>query len=175
MKRGSLAAVAAVVGALRQANTGASASRTMDAPDGALTEVVRARGHENVSGTHESTFELTTDDWLTPAGDCIVGVEADRSPAEFDPAFVEACQDADATVTVTLAVDDHEQTVTGRGDPQLTFESDRSAVIRTSDYVDDRTVCVGADAAAADLDRDPIAALSGGASVTATLRVRGEE
>ena len=135
------------------------------------TETVRARGHENVAGTHASTWELTSDDWLTPAGDCIVGVEADRTPAEFDPAFVAACRDADATVVATLRAGGHEAVVTGRGDPDLTFEDERSLVARTSDYVDDRTVMVGADAAAADLDRDLVAALADGAALTLTLRI----
>ncbi|MFB6142648.1 MAG: DUF371 domain-containing protein [Halorientalis sp.] len=136
-----------------------------------MEEVVRASGHEHVSGTHGSTLEVTTDDYLTPAGDCILGIDADRAPADFDREFVAACQSADATVTATLAVGDHVQTVTGRGDPELTFESDRSAVVRTSDYVDDRTVVVGADAAAADVDRDLVAALADGAPLTLTLRV----
>jgi len=135
-------------------------------------EVLHARGHEHVAGTHESTFEVTTDDWLTPAGDCIVGVEADRGPADFDPAFVEACRDADATVELTLRADGHEETVTARGHPDLTLDSDRSAVVRTSDYVDDRTVAVEADAAAADLDRELVAAVAAGAELTVRLTVR---
>ena len=53
----------------------------------------------------------------------------------------------------------------------LTFEDERSLVARTSDYVDDRTVMVGADAAAADLDRDLVAALADGAALTLTLRI----
>jgi len=61
--------------------------------------------------------------------------------------------------------------VTGRGDPELAFESDRSAVGRTSDYVDDRTVLVGAEFAAEGFDRDLVAALAGGADLTVTLSV----
>ena len=54
-----------------------------------LTETITASGHENVSGEHASTLEVTSDDFLTPAGDCILGIEADRVPAEFDPDFVD--------------------------------------------------------------------------------------
>jgi hypothetical protein len=136
-----------------------------------MEETIRATGHENVAGTHGSTVEVTTDDYLTPAGDCIVGVAADRAAADFDPAFVAACRDLDATVTATFAAAGREDTLTGTGDPGLTFESERSAVLRTSDYVDDRTVLVGADGAAADLDRDLVAALADGADLTLTLRV----
>ncbi|MFP4625013.1 MAG: DUF371 domain-containing protein [Natronomonas sp.] len=136
-----------------------------------MEEVVHAVGHEHVSAEHESTFELTSDDWLTPAGDCIVGIEADRTPSSFDPAFVEACRDEHATITATLRTDDHETLVTGHGHPDLTFESDRSLVGRTSEYVDDRTVMVDADAAAIDLDRELVAAIAGGAHLECVLEV----
>ncbi|MFW5903524.1 MAG: DUF371 domain-containing protein [Halolamina sp.] len=136
-----------------------------------MKEIVRARGHENVAATHESTFEVTTDDFLTPAGDCILGIEADRAPADFDPSFVEACRSTDATITMTVEAGGHETTVTGRGHPDLTFESERSAVGRTSDYVDDRTVMVEADRAADGFDRDLVAALTDGAELTVTFAV----
>jgi hypothetical protein len=136
-----------------------------------MNEVVRAHGHEHVSARHASTLELTSDDYLTPAGDCILGVEADRTPADFDSGFVDACRDADARITATLEADGHTETIGGRGHPDLAFESARSLVCRTSGYVDDRTVMVGANAAAADLDRDFVAALASGAELVATFRI----
>jgi hypothetical protein len=42
---------------------------------------------------------------------------------------------------------------------------------RTSDYVDDRTVMVGADRAANGFDRDLVAALADGAELTVTFAV----
>lgn len=145
----------------------------------AHVETVHATGHEHVSADHASTFEVTTDDFLTPAGDCILAIGADRAPADFDDGFVAACRDADARIEATLTVhpgDDrsdppHRVTVTGRGHPELTFDSDRGAVARTSDYVDERTVMVEADAAAADLDRALVAALADGADCRLRLRV----
>jgi hypothetical protein len=134
-------------------------------------EVVRATGHGNVRGEHASTFEVTTDDWLTPAGDCILGIEADRAPAEFDPGFVEACRDPGATIVATFEADGHVDRVAGSGHPDLTFEDGRSMVGRTSEYVDDRTVMVGAEKAAADFDRELVAALAEGAELTVTIRV----
>ena len=145
------------------------------AADGRHVQRIRAHGHEHVSGEHQSTVELTSDDWLTPAGDCIVGIEADTTPAEFDEAFVDACQSADATITAEFAAETGNETltdtITARGHPDLTFEGDRSLVGRTSDYVDDRTVFVDADGAAADLDRKLIDALADGTALTLTLTV----
>ena len=65
----------------------------------------------------------------------------------------------------------HEQVVEGRGHPDLTLGGDRSMVARTSTYVDDRTVMVEADTAAADVDRDLVAALADGADLECVLRV----
>ena len=136
-----------------------------------MEEVVRAHGHEHVAGEHASTLELTADDYLTPAGDCILGIEADRTPADFDREFVAACRDEDAEITLVLEADGHRDTVTGHGHPDLEYTNERSFVGRTSTYVDDRTVLVDADKAAADVDRDLVAALADGADLTATFRV----
>ncbi|WP_440771589.1 DUF371 domain-containing protein [Natronorubrum sp. DTA28] len=136
-----------------------------------MEELIRARGHEHVSAEHSSTFEITTDDFLTPAGDCILAIEADRAPADFDPEFVEACQDADATITATIEAGGYTDSVTGRGDPDLEFTNERSAVGRTSEYVDDRTIVNDAEFAAEGFDRELVAALADGAEVTVTISV----
>ncbi|APW98255.1 hypothetical protein CHINAEXTREME_10835 [Halobiforma lacisalsi AJ5] len=136
-----------------------------------MKEIVHARGHENVRAEHASTFEVTTDDYLTPAGDCILAIEADRAPADFDPEFVDACRDADATITVEIEADGHVDSVSGRGDPDLEFTNERSAVGRTSEYVDDRTIMLEAEFAAEGFDRDLVAALADGAEATVTFTV----
>jgi hypothetical protein len=136
-----------------------------------MRQRVRATGHENVTAEHTSTFEFTSDDWLTPAGDCILGTEAEPVPAAFDDGFVEACRSGEATITATLRVEGFERTIEGRGHPALTFESDRSMVGRTSEYVDDRTVMIGADTAAADIDREIVDALADGAALECLFEV----
>ncbi|TYT62238.1 DUF371 domain-containing protein [Natrialba swarupiae] len=136
-----------------------------------MEEVIHARGHENVSAEHASTFEVTTDDFLTPAGDCILAIEADRAPADFDPAFVDACRDADATITVTIEAGGHRESIEGRGDPDLELTNDRSAVGRTSEYVDDRTILTDAEFAAEGVDRRLVEALADGAAATVTVTV----
>ncbi|WP_181691258.1 DUF371 domain-containing protein [Natronomonas sp. LN261] len=136
-----------------------------------MNQRVRAVGHEHVTAEHTSTLELTSDDWLTPAGDCILGVEATTTPAEFGAAFVDACRSREATITATLRVDGHEQTIEGSGHPKLCFEDDRSMVVRTSDYVDDRTVMIEADTAAVDVDRGIVAALAAGSDIECVFEV----
>lgn len=136
-----------------------------------MKEVVHACGHEHVSAQHASTFEVTSDDWLTPAGDCILAIDADRTPADFDDDFVDACQDEEAEITATFDVDGTTETVVGSGHPELTFENDRSMVGRTSDHTDDRTFMIHADFAAEGFDRELVEALADGAELTLTLSV----
>jgi hypothetical protein len=136
-----------------------------------VNEYITAGGHENVSAAHESTLEVTTDDYLTAAGDCILGIEADRAPDSFDEAFVDACQDSDATIEATLQVASHTARIEGSGHPELSFSSDRSLVCRTSDYIDERTVMIRADKAAVDIDRELVGALAAGAELELELSV----
>jgi hypothetical protein len=142
-----------------------------------IEATVDARGHANVSATHASTLEVTAEDFLTPAGDCILGVEADTTPTDFDESFREACRSREADLTLVLEAQaegsgvSHTETVSGRGHPDLTFGSDTSLVVRTSEYVDDRTVMVDAGKPAADVDRELVDALAAGADLSLCLRV----
>ncbi|HID73268.1 TPA: DUF371 domain-containing protein [Candidatus Micrarchaeota archaeon] len=52
-------------------------------------DVVTARGHPNIRAEHETTFEVTTEPSLTPRGDCIVGVQADKAASDLSRA--QAC------------------------------------------------------------------------------------
>ena len=131
-----------------------------------------ASGHAHVRGTHGSTLELTTEEWLTPAGDCIIGVGASHSCASLPAAMREMAQSAMSHISVELiAPGVAPVTVTGRGDPELRWADPTSMVIRTSTYIDDRTLMVAADRAAADLPRPLISALTDGASLAAIVRV----
>jgi len=135
------------------------------------TVTIRACGHENVSAKHSSTLEVTSDDWLTPAGDCILAVDADTTPTAFGDEFTAACADANATISMTIEAAGHSDTVTGAGHPNLTHTDTRSLVSRTSTYIDDRTLMINADKAAVDIDRELVDALKTGAAVTVTLTV----
>ena len=134
-------------------------------------ETVRARGHRNVRATHRSTFEVTRDCDLTPAGDCIVAVCADRWPAGFSGEFKATAARDDARITAEIHCDGHQDTVQGWGSAKMTFADDRSMVFRVSDYVCGRTVMINADKAARGLDRDLIRALADGGDVVIVLLV----
>ncbi|MFB6196763.1 MAG: DUF371 domain-containing protein [Halobacteriaceae archaeon] len=135
-----------------------------------MKEIIRATGHENVTATHGSTVEVTTDDWLTPSGDCIIGIEADKAPRDFSTDFIERCRDVKRKIEIALECGGVRETIVAEGHPDLTFESDRSHVIRKSTYIDDRTIAVNASASAADLSRTLISNLSNGEDLQVSLR-----
>ena len=130
-----------------------------------------AYGDPNVTANHSSTLEITTDSYLTPSGDCIVGISSNRSPSIFSNDFIAACQTKNAKITAKLSVGSHEQYIFGRGHPDLTFKSTNSAVIRTSSYGDDRTIMINSDTAAKNLNRNIISLLQNGNKISVRLTV----
>lgn len=136
-----------------------------------VTEVIRCHGHENVRGLHKSTFEVTKETELSPQGDCIIGVGADKGCADLSPAFKSAMRRPHAVLTTVLEAGGISATVTGSGNPDLTFENPISFVWRTSDFISDRTIAVGTDHAARDLPRELIDLLKTGAGLTVTMTV----
>ncbi|MEM2023054.1 MAG: DUF371 domain-containing protein [Archaeoglobaceae archaeon] len=42
-----------------------------------------ARGHKNLRATHRTTLEVTKESYLTPRGNCIVGVKASSSARDL--------------------------------------------------------------------------------------------
>ncbi len=115
--------------------------------------MVTARGHSNITARHRTTLEITRETWLTPRGDCIVGVDASMGLADFPERFRRlACRD-DAVITLRLRAGDECFVVRGRGSRYLTFSDGMSMVVRRSSYTCGRTLMIRASAAARDVPR----------------------
>ncbi len=140
-----------------------------------LIEVVHARGHPNITGTHRSTFELTRDPTISKAADCIIAVDADKGAASLSDPFKTAAARDDAFITCTFAAGGFRDTVTGWGSSEFTFTVEDSMVFRVSDFVCGRTVMIHADKPAARLDRRLVAALAEGNKATVELTVEQRE
>lgn len=131
-------------------------------------------GHENILGTHKSTFEITRDSSLTKRGDCIIAVRASSSCGDLPEGVKEALRDSQHVVVLEVRVEgsDVMEVVTGRGDEGLELSSDTSMVIRKSAYVCPRTLFVRADKSAGDFQRKLIELLADPTcKVRFTLRV----
>lgn len=118
-------------------------------------EVVRARGHPNVRATHRTTLEVTKEKELTPRGDCIVGVNADKSVKDLSDDLKRWLKSGRA-IRIKLFLPDYGiwDELVAYGDSKLTFKHERDIVIRKSDYVCDRTLAIKSNKAAVDIKRE---------------------
>nr|WP_048055983.1 DUF371 domain-containing protein [Pyrococcus sp. ST04] len=118
-----------------------------------MKEVIRCRGHENVRATHRSTLEITKEDYLTPRGDCIICVSANKALKDFSEEVKNALRKG-KKVRIRITVGELVDEVVAYGSPELKFESDISIVIRKSTYIDGRTLAIRANKAARDIRRE---------------------
>ncbi len=132
--------------------------------------LITAYGHKNVMALHKTTIEITKDTMLTPAGDCIAAVGADKGFLDLAPPVLEAMRGG--AITLTFEVGGHTWSVSGRGDPSLEMSHPTEMVIRKSTYCCPRTLMIRADKAACDMPRDMVGALTvPGAAITIRICV----
>ena len=119
-----------------------------------LIERFRALGHPNIRAMHRTTLMVTRDPELTPRGDCIVAVGAEKGLADLNPELREAARRKNARITLILEAEGLSFTVSGWGDPRLTLDHPRDIVVRRSRYICPRTLMIGADKAACDIPEE---------------------
>lgn len=132
-------------------------------------DIVRARGHPLVRGAHPTTFEVTRDETLTAAGDCIIGIGADKGAADLDPGLKTVLRDGRAVLTTRLTAGGVTVEVRSRGSAALTLDHPADLVWRRSDFISDRTVGIRSDHTAATLPREFIEALKRGEDLVVEL------
>jgi hypothetical protein len=112
-----------------------------------------ARGHENISASHKTTFEITKESELSRRGDCIIAVAADKATNDLCSAVKERLRRNDAKVTILVEAGGIAETVNARGDSGLILDHPTEIVVRRSGHTSDRTLAIRADKAAYDLSR----------------------
>jgi hypothetical protein len=132
-------------------------------------DVIHCSGHPNVRALHPTTFEVTTEPSLSPAGDCIIGVCADKGAADLDPDLKALLADDRAVVTTRLSVRGVEAIVISRGSVGLTLDHPTDLVWRRSAFVCGRTIAVGSDTVARTIDRRLVEFLAGGAELVVEI------
>jgi hypothetical protein len=118
-----------------------------------ITEIILAYGHENIQATHESTFEITKDAWLSEKGDCVIAVLADKSVADLSPEFKENLRRENTRIVILIETEKEADVVNAFGSQRLTLTHPRDIVVRKSDYICTRTLAIQADKAACGLSR----------------------
>ena len=117
---------------------------------------IMAKGHENVLSLHKSTFEITKDKDLSLAGDCIIGLDIDKSMVDFPQEFKEKLANDDTKVIVELKTPNAYDTIEGFGHHDLSLSHPTDIVCRKSTFVCSRTLMIKSNKAAIDLNRDLI-------------------
>jgi hypothetical protein len=114
----------------------------------------KAYGHENVIGEHKTTVELTSEEFLTKQGTCIVGVSSDMTLDQLSPKIKKLASLPSTSIVLRMSVNGLTEEVTGTGSLGLTYSDSTSMVARTSAFECGRTLMVNADKAASNLIRD---------------------
>ena len=132
---------------------------------------IKAKGHENVLSLHKSTFEITKDKDLSLAGDCIIGLDIDKSMEDFPEEFKEKLANDDTKVIVELKTPNASDTIEGYGHHDLTLSHPTDIVCRKSTFVCSRTLMIKSNKAAIDLNRDLIKDLANGESMDVNIEL----
>jgi uncharacterized protein len=118
-----------------------------------LEETITAHGHQFIRATHEKTLEITKENHLTIRGDCIAAIGASKGLRELSLEMKEAARRTDSIISLSLRINDKVFTITGHGDPALTWEHPTDMVARMSSYTCSRTLMVKADKATIHIPR----------------------
>ena len=132
---------------------------------------IKAKGHENVLSLHKSTFEITKDKELSLSGDCIIGLDIDKSMEDFPDEFKEKLANEDTKVIVELRTPNASDTIEGYGHHDLTLSHPTDIVCRKSTFVCSRTLMIKSNKAAIDLNRDLIKDLTNGESMDVNIEL----
>ncbi|MCS7127978.1 MAG: DUF371 domain-containing protein [Sulfolobales archaeon] len=120
----------------------------------ALIEAVYARGHPNVQATHRTTVEVTKDEDLTPRGDCIIGIGANKSTDDLSEEFKKVLKDSSSILVALLYVESTlSDIIVCHGSESLSLNDRGRIVFRKSGYIDPSTIGIKCSKAAIDLSR----------------------
>jgi hypothetical protein len=124
-----------------------------------IYDEVEFYGHRNVLSTHPRTIEITTDDYLTPDGNCIIGIKANKACNSLNPELQKILIRDNIPIKFEIIVEDEIFSINGYGNSRLTLQNSHDIVIRTSNYVCSRTVSILCDKASIHIPRKIVAKL----------------
>ncbi len=87
-------------------------------------------GHPNVSSTHKTTLEFTTESNLSTKGDCILAVKSTCSLRNLPDNLKEKMKIDGQTITVILEIDQKQEKIIGYGNSKLSFTDENAIIIR---------------------------------------------
>jgi hypothetical protein len=127
-------------------------------------------GHRNIRCLHNKTIEITKAALLSTKGDCIAGVSASKACNDLDLEIKAKLSETGRKVYLQFIADGISFDVLGFTDRRLTLSDKHDIVIRKSNFVCPRTLCVLCNKASSDMPRDLVLKLQNPATV-AELRI----
>jgi uncharacterized protein len=110
-------------------------------------------GHPNIRSLHAKTIEITKDEHLTPRGDCIIGVKADKACADLEDSLKHRLKSNSSVIKIEIMIGDESFLISGTGDERLSMLNTHDIVIRKTNFVCPRTMSVLCDKASSDMPR----------------------
>ena len=128
-----------------------------------LIEEIQFYGHKNIRSLHARTIEITKDSHLTLRGDCIIGVNANKSCSDLTSDMKNKIKSDDSFIEIELIVEPFKFKFHGFGNNNLLLTHDNDIVFRKSNFICNRTLCINCNLSALhiprkmiDLLRDPL-------------------
>ena len=121
-----------------------------------LTEEIQFCGHKNIRSLHTRTIEITKDPNLTLNGDCIIGVSATKSCSDLTSAMKNKIRRNRSIVEIDLIVEPFSINIHGIGNDNLLLTHLHDIVLRKSNFICDRTLCLSCNVSAIQIPRKMI-------------------
>ena len=136
-----------------------------------ISDTIRARGHSNITARHKTTLQVTKDAHISKRADCVVAVLADKALSDLTSEVKAALKTDSAKVRFRMHTGDASEVITGFGSADLAQSDATDMVVRKSGFTSGRTLMIGADKAAADLDRRFVEKLKNSENITIIVEV----
>jgi len=127
-------------------------------------------GHRNVRCDHSRAIEITKSKYLTIRGDCILGVNADKSCCDLDVTLKKMIMEDGSVIRLQLFVQNLEVEFCSLGSSRLSLLDNQDIVIRKTNYMCPRTLSICCDKASSDIPRDVVELLRD-STTKAVLRI----
>lgn len=121
-----------------------------------IVEEIVFKGHPNVQSLHSRTIEITKDKDLTLNGDCIIGVNANKSCIDLSHKIKEKIKKNNSLIEIEIIVEPYSFLIKGNGNDNLLLSNHEDIVLRKSKFICDRTLSINCNFSSVDIPREII-------------------
>lgn len=124
-----------------------------------MQEEIVFYGHPNVLALHKTTIEVTKDDYLTQNGDCIIGINSNKSCYDLNVKLKRLIQTDGIPVQFQFLIGNYSFKVNGFGNRDLNLTNKHDLVLRKSNFISPRTISIKCDKSSNQIPREIISEL----------------